>query len=260
MKAMLFAAGLGTRLKPITDSIPKALLPIAGKTLLEWQIDKLRSAGITDIVINIHHFGQQIIDFCAEHDNFGCHIAFSDERAELLETGGGLKNASPLLGGGQGEAPILVLNVDVLSNIDLKAFIESYTPDCLATLVVSHRDTQRYFVFNNGQNLIGWTNIATGEKRGPYATSPDAQPTTPCPSTGKGEGGKGLLAFSGMQLVSPRIFELMADYPAKFSITNFYIDQCAAHPIRAYIPSNYRMMDIGKIDHLHEAELFAQTL
>lgn len=250
---MIFAAGLGTRLKPITDTLPKALLPIAGKTLLEWQIDKLRSAGITDIVINIHHFGQQIIDFCAKHDNFGCQIAFSDEREELLETGGGLKKASPLLntsplfGGGQGEAPILVLNVDVLSNIDLKAFIASWDSSCLATLVVSHRETQRYFVFDNDHRLIGWTNIATGEKKGsPLLTSP--------------MGEEKLLAFSGMQIVSPRIFERMAAYPAKFSITNFYIDQCASQPIRAYVPTDYRMMDIGKIDHLHEAELFAQTL
>lgn len=245
MKAMLFAAGLGTRLKPITDSIPKALLPIGGKTLLEWQIDKLRTAGITDIVINIHHFGQQIIDFCAEHDNFGCHIAFSDERAELLETGGGLKKARHLLSPlpaspVEGEEPILVLNVDVLSNIDLKAFIASWDSSCLATLVVSHRDTQRYFCFDSQNNLCGWTNIATGDV--------------------KGQKSEFLLAFSGMQLVSPRIFELMADYPAKFSITNFYIDQCATHPIRAYVPTDYRMMDIGKIDHLHEAELFAQTL
>lgn len=266
---MIFAAGLGTRLKPITDSIPKALLPIGGKTLLEWQLSKLREAGITEVVINIHHFGQQIIDFCHEHDDFGMQIAFSDEREALLETGGGLRHAQPLLlgekaGGDDGvrsEAtgqpskaaekeqvePILVCNVDILSNIDIKALVAAHRAGDLATIVVSDRATQRYFLFAADGSLRGWTNIATGALRPKSLTAEEA---TTCKR----------LAFSGMQIVSPRIFEQMASYPEKFSITDFYLDALADHTIRAFVPADYRMMDIGKIDHLQEAERFAETL
>lgn len=248
MKAMIFAAGLGTRLKPITDRIPKALLPIGGKTLLEWQIDKLRDAGITDITINVHHFADMIEDFCREHNHFGCTLHFSDERENLLETGGGLKKARPYLTSEQREEPILVLNVDILSNIDLKQVIGAYHPSDLAMLVVSRRDTQRYFVFDTDRRLIGWTNIATGERKGPCANP------SPLHEEGSGEV---LLAFSGMHIVSPRIFDRMEAYPDKFSITDFYLDVCDSEAIRAYVPGEYRMMDIGKIDHLHEAEEFA---
>lgn len=236
MKAMIFAAGLGTRLKPITDRIPKALLPIGGKTLLEWQIDKLRAAGITDITINIHHFADQIIDFCAEHDSFGCTLHFSDERDMLLETGGGLRHARPFL---DGDEPILVMNVDILSNIELSPVALAYQEGDLALLVVSPRETQRYFCFEDGY-LCGWTNIATGEVKVRKSDT--------------------LLAFSGLQIVHPRIFEKMASYPDKFSITQFYLDMCSTERIKAYIPSGYRMMDIGKIDHLAEAEAFARSL
>lgn len=237
---MIFAAGLGTRLKPITDSIPKALLPIGGKTLLEWQLLKLKAAGINDVVINIHHFPEQIAAFCREHD-FGMNILFSDESEMLLETGGGLKKAQPLFGK---DEPILVMNVDILSNIDIPSLLAAHRPDALATIVVSERETQRYFLFDEDSCLHGWTNIKTGEVR------PAGLDATPLHR----------LAFSGMHVVSPAIFDVMASYPAKFSIADFYIEQSAAHTIRAYVPSDYRMMDIGKIDHLHEAELFASTL
>lgn len=258
MRAFILAAGLGTRLKPITDRIPKALLPIGGKTLLEWQIEKLKAAGISDITINIHHLGQQIIDFCHTNDDFGCTIRFSDEREMLLETGGGLKKAQPLLTNHQSstinqesEEPILVLNVDVLSNIDIPTLLAAHQPENLATIVVSKRQTQRYFVFNEDDYLQGWTNIATGEKRGPITHQQSSIINHQSPT---------LLAFSGMHVVSPRIFELMADYPEKFSITDFYIDRCGTEKIKAYVPTDYRMMDIGKIDGLEEAERFAATL
>ena len=117
MKAMIFAAGLGTRLKPLTDRIPKALLPLAGTTLLHWQIERLKAAGITEIVVNIHHLGQQIIDYLKANDSFGCNVQISDERDTLLETGGGLLKAAALLGE---DEPVLVCNVDILSNIDLE--------------------------------------------------------------------------------------------------------------------------------------------
>lgn len=245
---MIFAAGLGTRLKPITDTIPKALLPIGGKTLLQHQLERLRDAGFKDIVINIHHFPEQIIRFCREHDNFGLNILFSDETELLLETGGGLKKAKDLLL--PTEEPILVCNVDILSNIDIPSLTRAHKEDALATIVVSERQTQRYFLFNEHNNLRGWTNIATGEVR---PASLAKEPAERVFSYRK-------LAFSGMQIVSPRIFDVMESWPDKFSITNFYLDVLPSERIDAFIPQNYRMMDIGKIDHLQEAELFAESL
>lgn len=241
---MIFAAGLGTRLKPITDSIPKALLPIGGKTLLQHQLEKLKAAGFDDIVINIHHFPEQIIDFCRTHD-FGLNIRFSDESGCLLETGGGLRKAANLLL--PTDEPVLVCNVDILSNIDIQSLVRAHKPDALATVVVSERATQRYFLFSEEGHLRGWTNISTGELR---------------PASLSAEEAAGLrhLAFSGMQIVSPRIFDVMASWPDKFSITNFYLDVLPTERIDAFVPQNYRMMDIGKIDHLHEAELFAASL
>ncbi len=243
LKAMIFAAGLGTRLKPITDTIPKALLPIGGKTLLEWQLQKLRAAGITEVVINIHHFADQIVRFVAEHDAWGMHILFSDEREQLLETGGGLKKAADLLGT---DEPVLVCNVDVLSTIRLEELMAAHRPESLATIVVSPRETQRYLLFTPQRRLVGWTNIKTGEvKPADFHYSPKEVEA---------------LAFSGMHVVSPKIFELMRPYPARFPIIDFYIDQCREHEINAFVPCNYRMMDIGKIDTLQEAEQFAKTL
>lgn len=241
MKAMILAAGLGTRLKPITDRLPKALLPIGGKTLLEWQLDKLRAAGIREVVINVHHLAEQVTAFVAEHDAFGMDIRFSDERDMLLETGGGLRKAAPLFGDNE---PVLVCNVDVLNTIDLHALMAAHDPDALATIVVSRRDTQRYFLFDKAMRLAGWTNIQTGAVR-PEGLNPD---------------GLERLAFSGMHIVSPEIFPLLNTYPDKFSITDFYINECSTHRIDGYVPSHYSMMDIGKIDHLREAEAFAKGL
>jgi NDP-sugar pyrophosphorylase family protein len=150
MKAMIFAAGLGTRLKPLTDTLPKALVPLAGKTLLQWQIEKLKSAGITDIVVNVHHFPDQIIDYLRENNNFGCHIQVSDEREMLLETGGGLRKAQALLSqpsnteSDNNKEPILVCNVDILSNIDITTLLKAYNPNEMGVVVsthVRHNDT-----------------------------------------------------------------------------------------------------------------------
>ena len=160
MNALIFAAGLGTRLRPLTDTMPKALVPIAGRTLLEYQIDALKRAGITDIIINVHHFAQQIIDFVNDHNQFGCHIMISDERDLLLDTGGGLLKAWQTYAAGE---PILALNVDILSAIDLRTVMAAYNPDELGVLVVKDRQTQRYLCFDDDNRLIGWTNIATGE-------------------------------------------------------------------------------------------------
>ena len=252
MKAMIFAAGLGTRLKPFTESHPKALLPLAGKTLLQWQIERLKAAGITDIVVNIHHFGQHIIDYLAANNNFGCLVQISDERNALLETGGGLLKAAALLGNNE---PVLVCNVDILSNIDLGQLIAAHGQEDLATVVVSDRETQRYLLFSDNGELRGWTNIKTGEVK-PLAAN-GQQPTAN--SLRK-------LAFSGMQIVEPAFFRELrhtqAEKGDKFSLIDAYLSIVTrqAGVIRAYVPKQYKMMDVGKIDQLEEAERFAEKL
>ena len=255
---MIFAAGLGTRLKPLTDTLPKALVPLAGKTLLEWQIERLKAAGITDIVVNVHHFPDMIINYLRENDNFGCRIAVSDERDMLLETGGGLRKAKSLLLGsgsresGNNDEPILICNVDILSNIDIPTLLRAYNPDEMGMVVVSSRDTQRYLLFDYDNRLRGWTNIATGEVRGPLSDN-----HYPIANTRK-------LAFSGMQVLNPRIFEVMekvvAEKGEKFSLIDLYLSIAEKEILRAFIPENYRMMDVGKINQLSEAEAFAEAL
>ena len=257
MKAMIFAAGLGTRLKPLTDTLPKALVPLAGKTLLQWQIEKLKAAGITDIVINIHHFPDMIINYLKDNDNFGCNIQVSDERDALLETGGGLRKAEDKfrsLGVQEFRSSnegILICNVDILSNIDIPTLLQAYNPNEMGVVVVSQRDTQRYLLFNDENRLCGWTNIATGEFRGPIAKSQE-------PIAHR------QLAFSGMQVLNPRIFECMDNIVKlkgeKFSLIDLYLNICEQETLKAYIPNDYRMMDVGKISQLSEAEEFANSL
>ena len=149
---LILAAGLGTRLKPLTDTMPKALVPVANKPLLEHLIDRLKANGCTDIVVNVHHFAQQIIDFLAEKENFGIHIQVSDERDQLLETGGAIKKAGPFFTDGK---PFLVHNVDIFHNLDLNAFYYTYSTQADAVLLVSQRDTQRYLLFNDRDELVG---------------------------------------------------------------------------------------------------------
>ena len=258
MKAMIFAAGLGTRLKPLTDNMPKALVPLAGKTLLQWQIERLKAAGITDIVVNVHHFPDMIINYLRENNNFGCRISVSDERDMLLETGGGLRKAKSLLLGvgsresGNSNEPILICNVDILSNIDIPTLLNAYNPDEMGVVVVSKRDTQRYLLFDEENRLCGWTNIATGEIRpASLASSPNSLIAS-------------RLAFSGMQVLNPRIFDCMDEVVEKkgdkFSLIDLYLHIKEKEILRAYIPENYRMMDVGKIAQLSEAEAFAASL
>lgn len=269
MKAMIFAAGLGTRLKPLTDRIPKALLPLAGKTLLQWQIERLRDAGIEEIVVNVHHLGEQIIRYLEENRNFGCRIRISDERDGLLETGGGLlhafgntvasdaargikatcASALPITTSRVG-GPILVCNVDILSNIDLPRLIAAHRSEDLATVVVSNRETQRYLLFSGEGVLRGWMNKKTGEYKPEQAAREDLVP----------------MAFSGMQIVEPLFFDELrqtqAEKGEKFSLIDAYLSVVSrnAGTIRAYVPPYYRMMDVGKIDQLEEAERFAKNL
>ena len=156
---MIFAAGLGTRLRPLTDNMPKALVSVAGKTMLERVILKLKDAGFHDITINIHHFGSQIIDFLRANQNFGVDIHISDERGELLDTGGGIKKARPLL---ESNEPFLIHNADILTDLDLNAFYHHHLEsDADATLLTNHRKTSRYLLMNQDNRLCGWTNIST---------------------------------------------------------------------------------------------------
>lgn len=271
MKALVFAAGLGTRLRPLTDTMPKAMVPVAGKPLLGHVLDRLTSSlacceadRLTEAVVNVHHFPDQIISYLASRD-WGVPVRVSDERDFLRDTGGGLLYAEPLLHGDR----VLIHNVDILSNLDFRWLLAKAPVDALSTLVVSERPTQRYFLFReeaSGLRLVGWTNVATGEVRTPF-------PDLDVASCRK-------LAFAGIHLVSPQIFEafrsldfapaavptaLVPDSsapaaPSKFSITDFYLAACARYPIYGVVPPDFRMMDVGKVDTLAAAEAFLAGL
>lgn len=244
MKAMIFAAGLGTRLRPLTDHMPKALVPVCGEPLLYHVITKLKAAGYDELVVNVHHFAEQIVDYLATHD-FGVPIHISDESDALLETGGGILHARPFLQGG--EAPFLVHNVDILSNLDLAWFRQQTPPEALATLLVSERQTSRYLLFDDSMHLCGWMDIRTGEVRSPY---PGLDPSR-CRR----------LAFSGIHNLSPRIFEAFSEMavPARFPIMDFYLKACARYPIVGVQAQDLRLMDVGKADTLAQAEAFLQS-
>lgn len=258
--AMIFAAGLGTRLKPLTDRMPKALVPVAEKPLLQHVLDKLHDSGFDDIVVNVHHFADQIVDYLADTD-----VKISDETDQLLETGGGLKKALPLFDGDQ---PVLIHNVDILSNVDLRAFYEEARGND-ATLLVSWRKTQRYLIFNDQMRLVGWTNITTGEVKSPYPEIKALEPeikklrgeqfqSSPL-SLGEGLGVR-LLAFSGIHCVSPSLQSLMADWPDRFPIMDFYLQYCDRIKIHGVVKTDLRLMDVGKLDTLAEAEEFVEKI
>lgn len=243
MKAMIFAAGLGTRLKPLTDTMPKALVPVGGKPLLELQMHRLVAAGFTDIVINVHHFADQIVRFVEEHDGFGARVRFSDERERLLDTGGGIRKAVPLLlDGNEGGAPFLVHNVDILSNVNLADFYRRGT-EAAALLLVNERLTQRYLLFDRESGrLMGWTNVATGEVKSPY----QALDVEACRK----------YAFAGIHLFSPRLFTYFNDWPDRFSIIDFYLSVCNRESVYAYPSPGLKVLDVGKQDSLTRAEAF----
>lgn len=237
-RCMVFAAGLGTRLKPLTDSMPKALVPVAGKPLLEHLLDKLKASGFNDVVINVHHFADMIEDWCQAHP-MGMHIWFSDERGQLLETGGGIKHAVPLLRDAQDG--FLIHNVDILSNADVRTLAETGRGRA-ASLLVSERKTQRYLLFDDDMRLVGWTNIATGEVRSPYQNlDPNLYHK---------------YAFAGIHYMSPRLFKYFDEWGDKFSIIDFYLSVCDKEPIYGYVQEGLRLLDVGKLDSLKEAEEF----
>ncbi len=240
MKAMIFAAGLGTRLRPITDTIPKALVPVNGKPLLHHLLVKLQQAGCSYVVINVHHLAHLIKEYIATHD-YGMDIVISDESEQLLDTGGGLRHAASLL---QGEEPIVIHNADILSNVDLKQLLAAHTPHRLATVVTSERETSRYLYFDENKHLRGWCNTKSGELR-PHDLHVE---------------GLHKAAFAGIHVVSPHIFTLMQSQPDKFSIIDFYLSMMNKHTIASYTPLDFKMLDVGKIDNLAAAEKFISKL
>lgn len=243
MKAMIFAAGLGTRLKPLTDSMPKALVPIAGKPLLEHVILKLKNAGFDEIIVNVHHFPEQIIDFLKEKNNFDIRIEVSDERDFLLDTGGGVKKVAWFF---DDNKPFLVHNVDILSNIDLNALYHQHVrANAMATLAVSSRNTFRYLLFNDDLQLKGWINEKTAETKPANLRKPELYQK---------------LAFSGIQILSPSVFGLMESADKKFPIMDFYLNHVNDQVISGYVQPDYKMIDVGKLNVLDEAERFVNEL
>lgn len=236
MKALIFAAGLGTRLYPLTIDKPKALVEIGGRTLLQMAIEKVSQAGYNDLVINVHHFGDQIIEYLAKNSNFGLDIAISDERDQLLDTGGGILKAAPWL---NGDEAFLVYNVDVLSNIDLQLFRRYHTEQGgLATLAVRDRKTARYLAFDEIMQLSGWRNIKTGDE----IASRNMQNCS-------------LLAFSGIQLIEPAIFKLITE-TGSFPLIPLYLRLAEEHRIMGYNDQSSLWMDLGKPSQIIEAEKY----
>ena len=234
-QVMIFAAGLGTRLKPLTDTMPKALVRVGGQPLLWHVIMKLKAAGYERMVVNVHHFADQIIDYLESNGNFGVDIRISDERDGLLETGGGIKKALPLF---DPESPILIHNVDILSNLDFNTL-----PTDAPLLVVSPRQTKRYLLFDETLRLQGWTNIETGEVRGVKSEEVKSEKFR-------------MLAFSGIHVFHPSLIPLMADWPDRFPIMDFYLKACGDHLIRGFEVHDLRLLDVGKLDTLEQAEEF----
>ena len=211
--------------------MPKALVTVGGMPLIWHVIMKLKAAGYERLVVNVHHFAQQIVDYLAANGNFGLDIRISDETGGLLETGGGIRKALSLF---DPTSPILIHNVDILSNLNLAALPADET-----VLVVSERKTKRYLQFDDTMRLVGWKNIETGEVKGREARS---------------------LAFSGIHVLGPSMFPLLEDWPQRFPIMDFYLAVCNQQLIRGYEACNLRLLDVGKLDTLEQAELFLKQL
>lgn len=234
MKAMIFAAGLGTRLQPLTNSIPKALVPFNNKPLLQHLIEKLVVEGFDKIIINTHHFSEQLIDFINIKKSFGIHISISDETGTLLDTGGGLIKASWFFDDGK---PFLVHNVDVVSNIDFSSLLKFHIENiAIATLAVRDRKTSRYLHFDDNNVLSGWENIKTGERLGHFNQEITRR-----------------FAFSGIHVIDPKIFKLINE-EGKFSIINVYLNLATENKIVGFDHSEDLWMDVGNLTNLKKAE------
>lgn len=235
--AMLLAAGLGSRLKPWTDHHPKALALVKGKSLLQHNIQYLQRFGIQEIIVNVHHFADQIIEAIEKNKGWGSRVIISDEREEVLETGGGFLKASSLF---QRANPIVLMNVDILTDLNLQAMInyhEEKKP--LATLATTNRETSRYFLFDNGNNLCGWRNTKTGEEK---------------PLNALREEKKTARAFSGIHIIESRIFSLIK-HRGKFSMVDVYLDLMQEQTIKSFDHSESRFLDVGKAESIANAEI-----
>lgn len=236
--AMLFAAGLGTRLKPFTNHHPKALAVVNGKTLLQRNIEYLTQFGITNIVVNVHHFASQIIDTLHVNKGFGANVIISNEEHEVLETGGGLQKAIPFF---KNVNNIVVMNVDILTNLNISKMHEQHLQtNALATLAVTNRRTSRYLLFNKQNNLCGWFNIQTNETKGVNFFDEKAM---------------NKMAFSGVQIISTNLFGKL-EQQGKFSIIDVYLSLMKSNEIKAYNHSNDILVDVGKPESIIIAEDF----
>lgn len=250
---MIFAAGLGTRLKPITDNLPKALVPVGGMPLIEHVARKLKDSGIEEAVVNVHHFADMLEDWVAGHEILPMKV--SDERERLLETGGAVLHARKHL---EGCGTFLVHNVDIISDLDVRDLCSEVKPEALATLLVSERETARYLLFEpETMKLVGWTNILTGEVRSPYAGLDPAS----CRR----------LAFSGIHVMSDTVFEAMDRYVAenglddgkqspRFPVMDFYLSVCDRYDIYGVKADDLHLVDVGKLDTIQEAENMLKTI
>ncbi|MFP4546489.1 MAG: NDP-sugar synthase [Fidelibacterota bacterium] len=230
MKAVIFAAGLGTRLQPLTNDKPKALVEIAGKTLLEHAINYLKKYGIQEFVINIHHFGDLVVEYLDRHNNFGVTIHISDERQQLLNTGGGLVKMEKWLA----NDPFIVYNVDIITDIDLDKMVAFHIRSkALATLAVRNRTTSRYLLFDDDNYLRGWKNMKTGETI----------------YTCQNAGHLNAYAFSGVHVIDPAIFQYKHEEQI-FSIIHWYLDLAKDNLISGYVHDDSFWLDVGKLSAL----------
>lgn len=241
-RAIIFSAGLGTRFKPWTDSHPKALAIVNGKSLLQRNIEYLQQYNIFDVIVNIHHFPQQIIEAIEKNKGWGSNVIISDESNEVLETGGGLVKARHLL---DGDKPFVSLNVDILTDLDLNkmmAFHQQYKP--LVTFGITNRKSSRLLLFDDSNRLCGWKNTITGEVKGPILDYPTV------------EGNKSSIkerAYSCVVIYEPLIFDLIKQQ-GKFSIMDTYLDLAAEHVILGYDHSGDKLVDVGKPESVAVAE------
>jgi MurNAc alpha-1-phosphate uridylyltransferase len=235
MKAMILAAGLGTRLKPFTDIHPKALAIVNGKSLLQRNVEYLVKYGVTNIIINVHHFADQIVSAIEAGSGWGTKISISDETNEVLETGGGLKKAASFFE--TDDVPFILMNVDILTDLNLFEMMNFHKMEnTLATLAVSERETSRYFLFNENMVLCGWENIKTGEQK-----------------LRRENTGLHKKAFSGLHIIDPKIFKLIKQ-EGKFSMVDVYLDLCNTNAIKGFDQGNCKFMDVGKPESILMAE------